>query len=83
MGVHLFEHGIIVGDSREPALSAASYEDVADLTGGPMWPRIMAAADAKDDAILEWYHHDTEQEYTYACYSEWAIQGTALGMACR
>jgi hypothetical protein len=62
MGVHLSEQGIIVGNNREAGLLAASYEDVADLTVAPMWPRFMAAA----DAILEWHHYDTEQEYTYA-----------------
>lgn len=83
LGIHLFEDGIIVGDNREPELLAASYEEVEDLTGEAMWPRIVAAADAKDDAILEWYHYDTEVEYSYACYSEWAIEGSALVMVCR
>jgi len=83
LGIHLFEDGIIVGDNREPELLASSYETVEDLTGEPMWPRIVAAADVKGDAMLEWYHYDTEAEYTYACYSEWAIEGSALVMVCR
>ncbi|WP_373636729.1 hypothetical protein [Yoonia sp. BS5-3] len=83
LGIHLFEDGIIVGDNREPELLAAAYTEVEDLTGEPMWPRIVAAADMRDDAMLEWYHYDTEVEYTYACYSEWAIEGTALIMVCR
>lgn len=83
LGIHVFEDGIIVGDNREPELLAASYADVADLTGEPMWPRIVAAANEQADAILEWYHYDTEAEYTYACYSEWAIADSALVMVCR
>ena len=83
LGIHLFEDGIIVGDNREPELLAASYMEVEDLTGDPMWPRSVAAADAKTDAILEWYHYDTESEYSYACYSEWAIEGSAIVMVCR
>lgn len=83
LGIHLFENGIIVGDNREPELIAASYAEVEDLTGEPMWPRIVAAADAQSDAILEWYHYDSEAEYTYACHSEWAETGTTLVMVCR
>lgn len=83
MGIHVFEESIIVADNREPELIATSYADVQDLTGEAMWPRIVAAADAKDDAILEWYHYDTEAEYTYQCYSEWALPGSALVMVCR
>ncbi|MEL6683548.1 MAG: hypothetical protein AAFQ09_13065 [Pseudomonadota bacterium] len=83
LGIHLFEEGIIVGDNREPELLAASYVEVEDLTGEPMWPRIVEAADARGDATLEWYHYDTEAEYSYACYSEWAIEGSALVMVCR
>ncbi len=83
LGIHLFEDSIIVGDNREPELIATSYAEVEDLTGEAMWPRIVAAADATSDAILEWYHYDTEAEYSYACYSEWAISGSALVMVCR
>lgn len=83
MGIHIFEDSIIVGDNREPELIASSYAEVQDLTGESMWPRIVAAADTKSDAILEWYHYDTEAEYTYECYSEWAIAGSAIVMVCR
>lgn len=83
MGVHVFEQSIIVAENREPELIASSYAEVEDLTGEPMWPRILAAADAKSDAILEWYHYDTETEYTYNCYSEWATPGDVLVMVCR
>ncbi|MEM9709697.1 MAG: hypothetical protein AAF871_13010 [Pseudomonadota bacterium] len=83
MGVHVFEQSIIVADNREPELIASSYAEVEDLTGEPMWPRIVAAADAGSDAILEWYHYDTEAEYTYNCYSEWAVPGDVLIMVCR
>ena len=83
LGIHVFEDGIIVADNREPELLATSYEEVADLTGEPMWPRIVAAADASGDAILEWYHYDTEAEYTYACHSEWAQPGSTIVMVCR
>jgi len=83
MGIHLFEQGVIVADNREPELIATSYVDLADLTGESMWPRITAAADAGGDAILEWYHYDTEAEYTYQCHSEWAVSGDVLVMVCR
>jgi len=33
--------------------------------------------------MLEWYHYDTEAEYSDACYSEWAVEGTALVKVCR
>ncbi|MEO9827482.1 MAG: hypothetical protein ABJF50_24005 [Paracoccaceae bacterium] len=83
MGVHVFEQNIIVADNREPELIASSYAELADLTGDSMWPRIVAAADQSGDAILEWYHYDTEAEYTYNCHSEWAVQGDVLIMVCR
>lgn len=83
MGIHVFEQSIIVADNREPELIAASYVEVQDLTGEAMWPRIVAAADTKSDAILEWYHYDTEAEYAYQCYSEWATAGEVIVMVCR
>lgn len=83
MGIHVFEQSIIVADNREPELIASSYAEIADLTGEPMWPRIVAAADASSDAQLEWYHYDTEAEYTYQCHSEWATPGEVIVMVCR
>jgi len=83
MGIHVFEQSIIVADNREPELIASSYAEVEDLTGEAMWPRIVAAADASSDAILEWYHYDTEAEYTYQCYSEWSVPGDVIVMVCR
>lgn len=83
MGIHVFEDSIIVADNREPELIASSYAEVADLTGDVMWPRIAAAADESGDAILEWYHYDTEAEYTFHCHSEWATPGSVLVMVCR
>ncbi len=83
MGVHVFEQSIIVADNREPELIASSYAAVEDLTGEPMWPRIIAAADEQGEAVLEWYHYDTEAEYTYNCYSEWATPQEVLVMVCR
>lgn len=83
MGIHVFEQSVIVADNREPELIASSYAEIADLTGEPMWPRITAAADAASDAILEWYHYDTDAEYTYRCHSEWAVAGDVLVMVCR
>lgn len=83
LGIHLFEAGIIVGDNREPELIASSYEEVQDLTGEPMWPRIVDAADQNGEAVLEWYHYDTEAEYSYNCFSTWAEADTALVMVCR
>lgn len=83
MGVHVFESGIIVADNREPELIATSYEEVADLTEEPMWPRIVAAADAEGEAQLKWYHYDTEAVYDYQCFSKWTDQPEILVMTCR
>lgn len=83
MGIHVFEDTIIVADNREPELIATSYADVQDLTGEAMWPRISAAADTKSEAVLEWYHYDTEAEYTYNCYSERAANEAVVVMICR
>lgn len=83
LGIHIFEKSVIVADNREPELIASSYAEIEDLTGEPMWPRITAAADARSDAVLEWYHYDTEAEYTYHCHSEWAVSGDVLVMVCR
>lgn len=83
LGIHVFEKSVIVADNREPELIASSYAEVEDLTGEPMWPRISAAADARSDAVLEWYHYDTEAEYTYLCHSEWAKPDEILVMVCR
>lgn len=83
LGIHLFNRGIIVADNREPELLAASYVDLADLTGEPMWPRITAAAAIDDDAMLEWYHYDTQEEYLFACHSTWAVAETVIVMVCR
>lgn len=83
MGVHIFEQAIIVADNREPELIATSYAEVQDLTGEPMWPRIVAAADAEGDATLLWYHYDTEEVYEYSCPSKWAVAGDVIVMVCR
>lgn len=83
MGIHVFEDSIIVADNREPELIATSYADIEDLTGESMWPRIVTAADAQTEATLEWFHYDTEAEYSYSCYSEWAIAGSTIVMVCR
>lgn len=83
MGIHVFEQSVIVADNREPELIASSYAEVEDLTGEAMWPRIVAAADVSGDAVLEWYHYDTEAEYTYNCHSQWAVPGDVIVMTCR
>lgn len=62
---------------------ATSYEEVADLTDAPMWPRIAEAADANGEAILLWYHYDTEEVYEYRCPSKWASEPDVLVMVCR
>ncbi|MEO0388542.1 MAG: hypothetical protein AAF281_13630 [Pseudomonadota bacterium] len=83
LGIHVFENTIIVADNREPELIATSYAEVQDLTEETMWPRIVAAADAKGDAMLKWYHYDTEAVYEYRCYSERAVAPSVLVMVCR
>ena len=82
LGIHVFEQSIIVADNREPELIATSYAEVEDLTGETMWPRIVAAADANGEAVLEWYHYDSGAEYTYNCHSEWAVDSVIV-MVCR
>ena len=83
MGIHVFEQSIIVADNREPELIAQSYAELQHLTGEFMWPRIEAAANDSSAAILEWYHYDTEEEYSYTCHSDWATPGDVLVMVCR
>ena len=83
LGIHVFEKSIIVADNREPELIASSYAEVQDLTDEAMWPRIVDAADTKGEAVLKWYHYDTEAIYDYHCHSEWATPGDVLIMVCR
>jgi len=83
MGIHVFQQSIIVADNREPELIAQSYAELQDLTGDYMWPRIAAAADEASVAVLEWYHYDTEEEYSYTCHSDWATPDEVLIMVCR
>ncbi len=83
MGLQIFEGSMIVADNRAPDLEVTSFADVADLTWTPMWPRIVEAAHTGEDATLQWYHYDTETEYTFHCYSEWAQGNSVLVMACR
>lgn len=83
MGIHVFESAIIVADNREPELIAASYAEIQDLTEEAMWPRIVEAADRHGEAVLKWYHYDTEEIYDYHCHSEWATAGEVLVMVCR
>lgn len=83
MGVNLFQGSIIIADNREPETVAADYTTVADLTGEVVWPRILEAAAAEDDAQLSWYHYDTQQEYLYDCFSMRADRDDGLVMVCR
>lgn len=83
MGVNLFRGATVIADNREPEMVAADYSETWDLSGVPVWPRISAAADAEGDAVLEWYHYDTQEQYTYHCASRRANRDDALVMVCR
>ncbi len=79
---NLFQGSILVGDNREPEMVAADYSETSDMTGRMVWPRIVAAADAKSDAELKWYHYDTQEAYDYHCYSLRASRDDGLVMVC-
>ncbi len=83
MGVNLFRGSVVIGDNREPETVAAAYDETEDLTGEPVWPRISAAADKADDAVLKWYHYDTQEVYDFKCFSMRASRDDGLVMICR
>ena len=83
MGVNLFQGSMVVADNREPESVAADYSEVADLTGEIVWPRVIAAAQEGGDAMLLWYHYDTQEAYEYHCYSKRAGRDDGLVMVCR
>lgn len=83
MGVNLFQGSTVIADNREPEMVAADYSETADLTGAYVWPIISAAADREDDAVLKWYHYDTQEDYDYHCYSLRAQRDRAVVMVCR
>ena len=83
MGVNLLTGSTIIADNREPETVAADYKEISDLTGEVVWPRIMAAAENNDDAMLKWYHYDTQEHYDYKCFSMKAERDEGLVMVCR
>lgn len=83
MGVNLFSGSTVIADNREPETIAADYSETADLTGTMVWPLIDAAALAEDDALLKWYHYDTQESYDYKCYSKRSADADATVMVCR
>lgn len=83
MGVNLFQGSYVIADNREPETIAADYSETADLTGSLVWPIIAAAAEAEGDALLKWYHYDTQAEYDYKCYAKRASNVDATVMVCR
>mgnify|MGYP000719442879 CR=1 FL=1 len=83
MGVNLFRGSTVIADNREPETVAADYSETADMTGTLVWPLIAAAADRQDDAILKWYHYDTQEAYDYHCFSMRAARDDATVMVCR
>ena len=83
MGVNLFQNSVVIADNREPEMVAADYAKTADLTGALVWPMIAKAADAEDDAVLKWYHYDTQEVYDFHCYSKRAARDDGLVMICR
>lgn len=84
MGVNLFQGSMVIADNREPETVAADYSAIADLTGAPVWPRVSAAAESGgDDAVLKWYHYDTQEVYDYHCFSMHAARDDGYVMICR
>ena len=83
MGVNLFTGSTVIADNREPEMVAADFSQTEDLTGAPAWPRIAAAADIADDAVLKWYHYDTQEVYDFHCFSMRATRDDGLVMVCR
>ena len=83
MGVNLFHGSTVIADNREPETVAADYSTTADLTGALAWPLIEAAAAVGGDAILKWYHYDTQEAYDYHCLSLRAARDDATVMVCR
>lgn len=83
MGVNLFQGSIVIADNREPETVGADYSVTTDLTGDFVWPRIREAAQASSDALLIWYHYDTQEAYKYHCYPKRADRDEGLVMVCR
>lgn len=83
LGINLFHGSVEVADNREPEMVSSDYAETADLTGTPMWPLVTRAADVGDEAVLLWYHYDTQETYRYHCYSKRARRDDALVMVCR
>jgi hypothetical protein len=84
MGVNLFQGSTVIGDNREPETVAADYSGSADLTGEPVWPRVSdAAARGGDDAVLKWYHYDTQEVYDFHCFAMRAERDDGHVMVCR
>lgn len=83
MGVNLFQGSVVIADNREPETVAADYSTTADLTGELVWPRIRDAAEANGEAMLAWYHYDTQDAYDYHCLSRLADRDEGLVMVCR
>ena len=83
LGVNLFQGSVVIADNREPEMVAADYAETADLTGALVWPLIYAAAQVEDDAVLKWYHYDTQEDYDFHCYSMMAHRDDGVVMVCR
>jgi len=83
MGVNLFQNSTVIADNREPEMVATDYSHIADLTGTIVWPIIDDAARIEDDAVLKWYHYETQEEYVYDCFSKRSMRDDATVMVCR
>lgn len=83
MGINLFVGSTVIADNREPETVAIDYDNFPDLNGNNVWPLISAAADRQDDALLRWYHYDTQEAYDFRCFSLRASRDDGLVMVCR
>ncbi len=83
MGVQIFVGSHVIADSREPETVAVDFAQIRDPAGVPVWPRILSAADTGDDAVIMWYHYDTQDPYEFRCQSRRASRDSALVMVCR
>lgn len=82
-GVNLFAGPVLIADNREPEMVAAAFDRTPDMTGVPAWPRIVEARRSGGDAVLTWYHYDTQAAYDYRCVVRGAATIDASVMICR
>jgi len=83
MGIHIFDSGVIIADSRDPELLTVSYSGVTDLNGADFWDAIVDAANGSNFHKVKWYSYSNENsEYIFDCYSKWQTQDIIVVWIC-